>query len=256
MIALISSKKMTGKRIFETTMQNLFTMKNKKIYSKDRAIIDKSLIKKVISKLHEDLAHPGSKRLYHTVNRYVYGKNLKGIIEELTSECLECQKNKESSVKYGTHTGYLFSSEPFETISSDILGPVKINLFKTKKDTGYFYLITITDIYSRFTKVFLSFDIKASSLIKCFTSYFKKFPIPKKILTDRGRQYIASDFNDFIKKYDIKHVMTSPYNPTANGISERINSTIKNILRIYKGHNLRQIIQKIEVNLNYCYHRY
>ncbi|KAG0441316.1 hypothetical protein DMUE_1134, partial [Dictyocoela muelleri] len=207
-----------------------------------------------MKKLHEDLAHPGSKRLYHTVNKYVYAKNLKRIIEKITSECLKCQKNKENPIKFRKHTGFIFSSKPFEMISSDILGPVKTKHFKTKTNHEYFYLITITDIYSRFTKVFLSFDIKANSLIRCFSNYFKKFTIPKKILTDRGRQYISNDFNNFIKKYDIKHLLTSPYNPTANGISERINSTIKNILGIYKGHQLRQITKKIEININYCFH--
>ncbi|KAG0429710.1 hypothetical protein DMUE_5726 [Dictyocoela muelleri] len=48
--------------------------------------------------------------------------------------------------------------------------------------------------------------------------------------------------------------MTSPYNPTCNGISERLNATIKNKLRIYKGESLNEIVKKIEVNLNFSFH--
>lgn len=89
-----------------------------------------------------------------------------------------------------------------------------------------------------------------------FPKLFQKIFNSKENTYRQKTAKISSDFNDFIKKYGIQHVITSPYNLTAKRISEHINSTIKNILQIYKGKKLRQIIQKIDVNLNIVAIRY
>ncbi|KAG0441048.1 hypothetical protein DMUE_1336 [Dictyocoela muelleri] len=51
----------------------------------------------------------------------------------------------------------------------------------------------------------------------------------------------------------IKHITTSTYNPTSNGISERLNQTIIKILKIYKNQNIKKIINIIKKNLNETY---
>ncbi|KAG0420403.1 Transposon Tf2-6 polyprotein [Dictyocoela roeselum] len=83
-----------------------------------------------VNKLHEDLAHPGSKKLYLTINKYIRAKNLKRHIEDLTASCYKCQLNKDTKQKFGKHVGYIYSNEPFEFISSDIFGPIKTEHFK------------------------------------------------------------------------------------------------------------------------------
>lgn len=55
------------------------------------------------------------------------------------------------------------------------------------------------------------------------------------MITDQGRQFISSTFKEFIVKHDIKHVLTSPYNPTCNTIVERNISSIVKIARISRG---------------------
>ncbi|KAG0419795.1 Retrovirus-related Pol polyprotein from transposon gypsy [Dictyocoela roeselum] len=58
----------------------------------------------------------------------------------------------------------------------------------------------------------------------------------------------------FLREKRIIHVKTSPYNSTPNGISERINATIKTVLRLYRGHPISEVIKKAETNLNFTYH--
>ncbi|KAG0441764.1 Gag-Pro-Pol polyprotein [Dictyocoela muelleri] len=87
-----------------------------------------------------------------------------------------------------------------------------------------------------------------------FKSVACKISKTKETIVRYGRQYISNEFKNFMKKHDIQHIMTTPFNPTCNGISERINLTIKNILRIYKNETLAQTIKKIEINLNFIFH--
>ncbi|KAG0432648.1 hypothetical protein DMUE_5483 [Dictyocoela muelleri] len=117
-----------------------------------------------------------------------------------------------------------------------------------------FYIIRFTDICSRFTRVFIIKNIKSSSIIKKLKKWLEVYPTPLRFLSDNGRQYISSKFKELLRKNNISHRKTAPYNPMSNGISERINSTILFILRIYKGDTLSEVIKNIEINLNFTYH--
>lgn len=69
-----------------------------------------------------------------------------------------------------------------------------------------------------------------------------------------GTNYTSRKFKEFMANNQITHIKTSPYNPTSNGVSERVNYAIANILRINKGNPLAEVIKKIEVHLNFTHH--
>ncbi|KAG0442046.1 Retrovirus-related Pol polyprotein from transposon TNT 1-94 [Dictyocoela muelleri] len=130
-------------------------------------------------------------------------------------------------------------------ISSDIFGPIKTEHFQTSFKAEYFYILTFTDICSRIARLFILSDIKSTSLIKSIKKWIEKNPKPETFLSDFGRQYVSNKFEQFLIDNNIKHVKTTPYNPTSNGISERVNASIANILRINKGKSLKETIMKI-----------
>ncbi|KAG0420352.1 Endogenous retrovirus group K member 11 Pol protein [Dictyocoela roeselum] len=78
---------------------------------------------------------------------------------------------------------------------------------------------------------------------------------PKKMLSDQGRQYISEKFREFLTSNNIVHITTSVYNPTGNSISERLNKTIAEVCRIYKGYDVFDLKRLIETRLNETYHR-
>ncbi|KAG0419999.1 Pol polyprotein [Dictyocoela roeselum] len=138
----------------------------------------------------------------------------------------------------------------FAFVSSDIFGPLKALHFKTNEENTYFYLITFTDIYSRYTEAFFLQNITAHSVTKAFKKWCHKYGYPSKLLSDQSRQYISSKFKKFLKNHNIKHVLTSAYNPTCNGISERINSTIATICKISGRSTIPSLIKNISIGLN------
>ena len=50
------------------------------------------------------------------------------------------------------------------------------------------------------------------------------------IITDQGREFVNSMNDKLCDLLDIKHKLTSPYNPQANGLDERFNQTLKRAL--------------------------
>ena len=59
--------------------------------------------------------------------------------------------------------------------------------------------------------------------------------IPTQIKTDNGPVYVSRKMKRFFDYYKTKHVTDIPYNPTSQGVIERSNWTIKDILNKQKG---------------------
>jgi len=54
---------------------------------------------------------------------------------------------------------------------------------------------------------------------------------PVKLLSDNGLEFVNQTLERLLKKYGTQQVLTTPYNPKANGTTERLNRTILSLLR-------------------------
>ena len=55
--------------------------------------------------------------------------------------------------------------------------------------------------------------------------------VPQELLTDNGSNFVSKVMQRFCTVTGIKQIRTSPYHPQTNGMVERFNGTIKNLLR-------------------------
>ena len=55
--------------------------------------------------------------------------------------------------------------------------------------------------------------------------------IPKNIITDNGLEFRAQETENVLAEYGIRHIYSSPYNPSSNGSVERANRTLINMMR-------------------------
>ena len=114
-------------------------------------------------------------------------------------------------------------------IHTDVCGPMS-----TLARGGYGYFITFTDDVSRFGYVYLMRH-KSESFEK-----FKEFQnevqnqLGKKIKalrSDRGGEYLSQEFGDHLKDCGILSQLTPPGTPQLNGVSERRNRTLLDMVR-------------------------
>lgn len=69
--------------------------------------------------------------------------------------------------------------------------------------------------------------------------------LPSVIITDQGREF-HNQFNaELMSVFGIKHRMTTPYHPQANGLDERYNQTLINSLAKYVQENRDQWDEKL-----------
>jgi transposase InsO family protein len=121
------------------------------------------------------------------------------------------------------------SSVKLELVHSDICGPISPQL-----NGGNMYFVTFIDDYSRKTWSYLLkeksalFDVfkrfkslvekESSCSIQCLRSY-------------RGGEYTSTKFNEFCSSQGVKRQLIAAYTQQQNGVSERKNRTVLNMIR-------------------------
>ena len=85
--------------------------------------------------------------------------------------------------------------------------------------------------------------------------WVKTVGIPKVLLSDNGKQFCSSYFRSLCQSLNIVQRFTTPYNPTGNAITERINATVGQVMRCSRELSLEEALQKVRQAVNYGYHR-
>jgi hypothetical protein len=116
-----------------------------------------------------------------------------------------------------------------DIIHTDVCGPFRS---ATKDDNRYY--VTFTDDFSRYGYVYL---------IKHKSDTFQKFKdfkhevenqlgkMIKVLRSDRGGEYLSTEFNDYLKECGIIPQLSPPRTPQLNGVAERRNRTLLDMVR-------------------------
>jgi len=98
---------------------------------------------------------------------------------------------------------------------------------------GKSYFMTLIDDTSRFCYVYL-FQTKDEAL-----DYFKIYMTKvenqlerkiKRLRSDHGGEYFPKIFDEFCEEHGIIHERTPPYSPESNGVTERKNRTLTDLV--------------------------
>ena len=116
-----------------------------------------------------------------------------------------------------------------ELVHSDLCG-----LIKPTSNGGKRYFISFIDDFSRKTWVyFLQEKSEAFTAFQMFKALVEREADSQiKILrTDRGGEFNSQEFGSFCKNHGIRKQLTAAYTPQQNGVCERKNRTILNMVR-------------------------
>ncbi|KAH9385456.1 uncharacterized protein NEMAJ01_0352 [Nematocida major] len=209
-------------------------------------------------KQFEALGHPGVRKFCETLKPVVSIPKLKETIMQHRLKCKLCQRYTQARTYLANKIplGHLSTTEPMKHISSDIVGPYDVKNFLHKNATkSKFYILTITDRCTRWTEAFRVNTITVTQLIKHMITWIHAHGKPDTVLHDQGRQYVSKQFTQFLEQQGITQINTSPYNPTGNAISERINQEITFVLAHNQNTSIKNAIQIVNRRLQNTYHR-
>ncbi|TXG65249.1 hypothetical protein EZV62_006524 [Acer yangbiense] len=182
----------------------------------------------------QDLSHLWHCRYGHLSHKGLrtlqFKKMVHGLpkLEASTTVCTDCMIGKQHRDPIPKRSTWR-ASQKLQLIHADICGPISPTSNSKKR-----YLICFIDDFSRKTWVY--FLVEKSEALVTF-KHFKKYvekemdACIKCLRTDRGGEFTSQDFNEFCKENGIKRQLTAAYTPQQNGVAERKNRTIMNLVR-------------------------
>ncbi|GJX17249.1 retrotransposon protein, putative, ty1-copia subclass [Tanacetum coccineum] len=142
-------------------------------------------------------------------------------------KCVPCMSGKMARKPY-THQVER-AKDLLGLIHTDVCGP-----FKITSRQGASYFVTFTDDFSRYGYVYL---LKHKhEVFETFKVFQKEVENQlgktiKSLRSDRGGEYMSQEFLDHLKDHGIIAHRTPPYTPQHNGVSERRNRTLLDMVR-------------------------
>src|SRR6187399_3119602 len=172
---------------------------------------------------HCRLGHIGVKRM-----RKLHAD---GLLESLDFESLDtCEPCLMGKMTRTPFSGTMErASDLLEIIHTDVCGPMSVTA-----RGGYRYFLTFTDDLSRYGYIYLmKHKSETFEKFKQFQSEVENHRNKKiKFLrSDRGGEYLSYEFGNHLRKCGIVSQLTPPGTPQRNGVSERRNRTLLDMVR-------------------------
>ncbi|GKA67583.1 retrotransposon protein, putative, ty1-copia subclass [Tanacetum coccineum] len=152
---------------------------------------------------------------------------LRSTDDESFDQCVSCLSGKMTRKSFPHRPER--ATDLLGIIHTDVCGPLR---HVSRQGASYF--ITFTDDYSRYGYVYLlKHKHEVFETFKVFKNEVENQlgKTIKALRSDRGGEYISQEFKDYLKACGIVQQLTPPYTPQHNGVSERRNRTLLDMVR-------------------------
>ncbi len=187
-------------------------------------VLPEKFRKIVYEELHEKMGHLAGERVVQLAKERFYWPFLAEDVEHYVSSVCQCLKRKKPNREQRAPLVNIHSSEPFELVSIDYL--------KLDKSKGYEYLLVVVDHFTRFVQVYPTrTNGGRPAADKLFNEYILRFGFPRKLHHDQGKEFTCKLFKRLQELAGVQASQTTPYHPQGDGQVERMNRTLKNMLK-------------------------
>ena len=151
-----------------------------------------------------------------------------GITKDVQRWCAQCEKCTARKPRVGPRRqpmGSLPVGDRLERVAMDIL---EVGIESRK---GNRYVLVVTDCFTRWTEAYAIPDHTALTVADVFvTEFVCRWGPPLKIHTDRGREFESALFRELTTLLGGEKTRTCPYHPQSDGMVERFNRSLLNML--------------------------
>jgi hypothetical protein len=174
---------------------------------------------------HDDelAGHFGIDTTYEEIKENYWWKNMRKDIEDYVKSCWKCQMRGRPDNENELNT--IEIGKPLEMIGIDVIGPLK----ETKKKNRY--IVVAMDYFTKWPEARAIKRADAEEITKfLWEDIICRHGCPKKMISDRGVHFDNNKMKNIVEKYNIDHRFSTPYHPQTNGLVERFNRTLKEML--------------------------
>ena len=100
-------------------------------------------------------------------------------------------------------------------------------------------VIVMIDSHSKWIEAIHTASSTSSVVVEVCREKFTQFGLPETIVTDNGTCFTSNEFETFLQRNSIRHIITAPYHPALNGLAERAVQVVKAGLKKNKNGTFR-----------------
>ena len=193
----------------------------------DRLVIPTVLRSQILKELHEGTlsGHLGAAKTIGKLKERFYWPGHYNDAREWCQKCAICAARKTPAPKPKAPLAPISAGFPLELVAMDILGPLP----QTK--LGNVYVLVVGDYFTKWMEVYPIPNQQASTIAtKLVNEFFCRFSLPKQLHSDQGAQFESEIITKICQLLQIEKSRTTPYHPQSDGLIERFNRTLLQML--------------------------
>lgn len=194
-------------------------------------VVPASLRDDILRACHDEptSGHLGFTRTLARIKKKYYWRKLTKSVKQYVRTCRDCQRRKVPPMKpAGLLQPVRPPCSPFEQVGMDLLGPFP----KSSADNRW--IVVATDYLTRYCETQAVQRATASDVANFFVkNIVLRHGAPSVVITDRGTAFTAQLVRDILQLSGTTHRTATAYHPQTNGLTERLNKTIADMLSMY-----------------------
>lgn len=193
----------------------------------NQLLVPKAYVSKVLYLAHSHPlgAHLGSEKTYERLTLRFYWPGVKRAVEDYCQHCAECSLHSPKVTYRNPLIPLPIIDVPFKRIGMDIVGPLP------KSSRGHRYILVILDYATRYPEALPLRTATGKTVAKELFMLCSRVGIPEEILTDQGSCFMLNVMKLLCQLLKVKQLRTSVYHPKTDGLVERFNKTLKQMMK-------------------------
>ena len=164
--------------------------------------------------------HFSENKVYDRLRHYAWWKGMRADVRRYCRGCLVCVSRRGPGKGLRPPLHPIAVGGPFHRVAVDVLQlPKMVN--------GNQYVIVLMDYLTKWPEAFAAADQTAETIARLFVEQIIcRHGIPQELLSDRGQNFLSNLIQEICKVLQVKKLNTSGYHPQTDGLVEKFNSTL------------------------------
>ena len=190
-----------------------------------RLVVPRHLRKQVIDENHDAIfaGHFSSKKTQKKISQLYFWPGMAGDVYQKCLSCVTCASAQGQSRRSKPPLKSIPVSGPFECIAMDFK---EMDLSRS----GNRYALVFQEYLTKWPEVYPVADRTAPTVARCLVDLVCRHRVPNRIIHDRAAEFMSDVLQETARILGITQLPTSGGHPQTDGMVERLNRTLKQML--------------------------
>jgi len=197
-------------------------------FNKTRVIVPAALRHRLFELTHAGptAAHLGFKKTVEQLKNHYFWCGMTRDVAQWCPQCAECARSREPPLRPHGRLNKIPVGAPLDLVMMDVLFSLPTTTDGSK------HILVIVDVFTKWVEAYALPDQEASTcMTAAYQGFFSRLGMPRQLHSDQGRNFEASLVKELCSLVGIHKTRTTPFHPRSDGLTERANRTILQMLR-------------------------